>query len=330
MKPDSSAALPDPEATALHWRPAVAADVDAWTDLVRRIAAVEQPAWHEQRADIEQVFSSARNDPRLNTVLGFDDGGTLRAFGRVTKNPDGPKALAWGGVDPAWQRRGIGSAVLAWQQRRARERFAEDATPDPLLRVHGEERNSAQQALFASAGFSVVRYFNEMRRPLDGRVPDVPLEPGLDLVPYSPEFSEAVRAAHNDAFRDHWGSEPRDEEAWGFMVNHPHAKPEWSAVVLDARSGDVAGYQLASYDPAAASQHGRREGYTELLGVRRAWRGRRIAPALLADAMRRFRADGMDYAALDVDTENPSGALGLYQRLGYAAVHRSLAWDKAL
>ena len=33
--------------------------------------------------------------------------------------------------------------------------------------------------------------------------------------------------------------------------------------------------------------------------------------------MRRFAADGMDAACLGVDTENPSGALSLYERLGY-------------
>jgi ribosomal protein S18 acetylase RimI-like enzyme len=101
-------------------------------------------------------------------------------------------------------------------------------------------------------------------------------------------------------------------------------------VVLDSVTAEVAGYQLASHDPDIAVQRGFREGYTELLGVRRKYRGRGIARALLADAMRRFTAAGMDVASLDVDSENPSGALGLYTRLGYRAVNRTMAWDKAL
>jgi ribosomal protein S18 acetylase RimI-like enzyme len=72
------------------------------------------------------------------------------------------------------------------------------------------------------------------------------------------------------------------------------------------------------------------EGYTDLLGVRREFRGRGIARALLADAMRRFAAAGLDKASLDVDSENPSGALALYTKMGYVAVNRSLAWDKEL
>jgi len=101
-------------------------------------------------------------------------------------------------------------------------------------------------------------------------------------------------------------------------------------VVLDCASGIVAGYQLASHDPDSATSRGYSEGYTDLLGVRREYRGRGIAQALLADAMRRFAAAGMDRASLDVDSENPTGALALYEKMGYAAVNRSLAWDKEL
>lgn len=105
-----------------------------------------------------------------------------------------------------------------------------------------------------------------------------------------PHLSEAVRLAHNQAFADHWGSEPRDEESWRFTVNDPLARPDLSAVVLETGTGDVAGYQLASHDPESAATRGFSEGYTELLGVRREFRGRGIAQALLADAMRRFAA----------------------------------------
>jgi ribosomal protein S18 acetylase RimI-like enzyme len=46
--------------------------------------------------------------------------------------------------------------------------------------------------------------------------------------------------------------------------------------------------------------------------------------------MRRFAAAGLDKASLDVDSENPTGALALYTKMGYVAVNRSMAWDKEL
>jgi mycothiol synthase len=319
-----------PSCNGLAFRPIVPTDIDQWLGLIERIAAAEKPPWNDQRADLENVFASRKNDPAFNTVIGFDTGGTARAYGRVSKNAGGPKAIAEGGVDPQWQRRGVGTAVMAWQLAQARLRFSEEGMPGTRIRVHSEEDNAAQSALFQVFGFGVVRYFTSMLRPLDGELPEIAPAPEIEIVSFSPELTEPARLAHNEAFADHWGSEPRDQEAWGFMLGHPLSRTDWNTLALERSSGEVVGYQLASYDPQVLEREGRQEGYTELLGVRRKWRGKKVAAALLADAMQRFRAAGMDYAGLDVDTENPTGALGLYERMGYRATHRSLAWDLLL
>lgn len=325
----------------LEWRPAGPGDVAAWAELIARTAAAERPVWFERRAELEQILASKNNPAAENTILGLDSQGAARAYARITKNRDGDKAVGFGCVDPQWQGSGIGTGLLGWAEQRTRERFAEDAAltasgrpgtpgPVPRLRLYMEQQHGHQAALFERAGYTVVRYFNEMHRPLSLPLPRTVLSPGLSLVTFGPELHEPVRLAHNSAFQDHWGSEPRDEEAWGFVVDDPLARPDLSGVVLEVSTGTVAGYQLASHDAGAAVVRGFREGYTELLGVRREFRGRGIAQALLADAMCRFVAAGMDTASLDVDSENPSGALGLYLKMGYAAVNRSMAWDKEL
>ncbi|WP_115789946.1 GNAT family N-acetyltransferase [Arthrobacter silvisoli] len=330
--------LPDPQATGLRWRAAGTADIEAWAALIARTAAVEQPVWYEKAADLDHVLQSSKNDPAVDTLLGFDTDGVARAYGRVDKNPDGGKAFGFACVDPAWQHRGIGTAILAWQEGRTRRRFADDAgqhgtaeePPVPRLRLFMEEKMLHQSALFEARGFDVVRWYNEMHRPLDGSLPDVSLAPGLELLTLEPGLHEGARLAHNDAFRDHWGSEPRDEEAWRFIMEGPLHREDLSTVVRDTASGEIAGYQIALFDPDAAAARGYKEGYTELLGVRRQYRGRGVASSLLADAMHRFVAAGMDVASLDVDSENPTGALALYVKMGYAAVNRSMAWDKVL
>jgi ribosomal protein S18 acetylase RimI-like enzyme len=324
----------------LHWRSAGPADLDAWAELIARTAAAEQPVWFERRADLEQIMESKNNPVGPNTVLGLDSGGVPRAYARLTKNKDGAKAHGFCAVDPKWQRRGVGSALLSWLEARTRQRFAEDsgahvagaggAGPVPRLRIFIEQKQQHQCALLEESGYEVVRYYNEMHRPLSAPLPEAPLDHGLKLVPMEPGLSEAVRLAHNQVFADHWGSEPRDEESWGFVVNDPLARPDLSAVVLASSTGKVVGYQLASHDPETAVARGFTEGYTDLLGVRREFRGRGVAQALLADAMRRFAAAGMDKASLDVDSENPTGAMALYRKMGYAPVNTSLAWDKVL
>ena len=51
-------------------------------------------------------------------------------------------------------------------------------------------------------------------------------------------------------------------------------------------------------------------------------RGKGLATALLGHAMHAYRNAGYDEAALDVDSENPSGALGVYRRAGFAVESR--------
>ena len=75
-------------------------------------------------------------------------------------------------------------------------------------------------------------------------------------------------------------------------------------------------------------RHGQREGWIQDLGVRRAWRKRGVASALLCQSMRAFKAAGLDYAMLGVDTENPTCALRLYERLGFAQVKRFINFEK--
>ncbi len=327
-----SAAPPLPE--ILQWRPLAHADIDAWLALSRRIAEVDEPDWVEQRADLEQALHASKNDSRRDTVAGFDDDGVPRAFGRLSMNPGSCLVHGAGGVDPVWRRRGVGRAVFAWQAWRAGERLHETGRATGTLRNYVEERNGSHLGLLTASGSEIVRYFTEMTRPLDQPITDLPFPGELDLVSFDDDagrdIAELVRLAHNDAFRDHWGSEPRDRESWQFTISHPEFRSDWSLALLDPDSNEVVAYQLASYDPESERLLGHSEGYTDLLGVRRSWRGRGLAASLLTEAMKRYRAAGMANAGLGVDTENPSGALGLYERMGYVPTQRSVVFDLPL
>jgi len=140
---------------------------------------------------------------------------------------------------------------------------------------------------------------------------------------------EATRAAHNDTFRDHWGATGLDRETWTTWVTGHHSfRADRSFLVLDA--GEIAGYALNSLHPADWPGLGFREGWTHQLGVRRRWRGRGVAKALLHATMRAFAADHLDFAALDVDADNPTGALALYEGVGYRRDRCRVAWAHPL
>ena len=56
------------------------------------------------------------------------------------------------------------------------------------------------------------------------------------------------------------------------------------------------------------------------MSVRRPWRRRGLARALVAESLRALRDAGMTSAVLGVDADNPTGALGVYEDNGF--VHR--------
>ncbi|MCF4121991.1 GNAT family N-acetyltransferase [Antribacter sp. KLBMP9083] len=352
QRAQAPATLPVPEAGGLTWRPATSADAPAMLDLQNTMFEADRAPYRYTLAEVQDWFGAPWRDPATDSLLGLDADGVPRAFATVDSFPGDTRTVRSfldGGVHPARRGEGIGREVLAWSLARARQKLAASGKdlPARILVYAEDDAPQAAHRLYERAGFRPVRYFSELRRDLAAPIPELELDGSLRLVPWSAELDDAARLAHNDSFRDHWGSEPRTPEAW--VHGRSEFAPEWSFLVVDEapdvaglladpetdpetaaalRAGAplVVGHQLAGRYSEDWPVHGYTFGYTELLGARRAYRGRRIAVALLARAMRAFAADGMQYANLDVDTENPSGAHGLYASLGYEKVHGNRAY----
>jgi GNAT superfamily N-acetyltransferase len=91
---------------------------------------------------------------------------------------------------------------------------------------------------------------------------------------------------------------------------------------FQAVDGDeVVGYALNAFFPDDEEVTGRRDGWVESLGVRRPWRGRGVASALLEHSFNAFLYAGMTHSMLGVDTENPTGAFRVYENVGYEPLH---------
>jgi ribosomal protein S18 acetylase RimI-like enzyme len=46
--------------------------------------------------------------------------------------------------------------------------------------------------------------------------------------------------------------------------------------------------------------------------------------------MQVFRHDELDYALLGVDADSPTGAMSMYERLGFTALRQSIAYVKQI
>lgn len=314
-----------------EWRPATLADVDAVTSATKAMDAVDHPDWTTPREDIEDDFDSDHLSLAVDSLLALNADGEVLAWGLVDVNPDlGERAQAYlsGGVVPRLRGRGIGQVLLQWQIARATQRFAglEAAVP-AWVRLGVDERNPAGVALARSLGMRVERYFTTMERDLrvetSSAVEPVRAPPGVRLVRYTPDRAEEARLARNDAFRDHWGSLPTPPQRWQQFVAGELFRADLSWLALD-EDGEVLGFALVTANEEDWELQGYTSSYLGILGVVREARRRGIAPALMAAYLTATKEAGLDAAILDVDTANPTGALGLYERAGFVATNRSL------
>jgi ribosomal protein S18 acetylase RimI-like enzyme len=92
----------------------------------------------------------------------------------------------------------------------------------------------------------------------------------------------------------------------------------------------VAGQVLTYIDAAENTEYHRKRGHTEFISVRRPWRRRGLARALIARSLRVQKELGMTQSALGVDTQNLHGALRLYESMGFEVVKQSATYRKPL
>ena len=320
-----TAPLPD---AGLRWRGATAADVDLVLALYRSADGVDHPHYRSTREEIEDDLTSSWVDAERDCLLGFD-GDELVAQAAASLSPTrepAARVFLWGVVRPDHRGRGVGRQLLAWQRARALQHLAtvDDAVPGWIWSMV-DDTASATRRLFEAAGFPVARWFQELRLRFDGPPPEAALPPGLAFAPWDAADREELRGVKNAVFADHWGSQANTEEQWARRVSAPVVRPDLSLLARTAE-GEVAGFVLAEVDEGDWPGTGFSFTYLPLVGVTRAWRGRGVARAMLAEVLRRARDAGLEGAVLGVDSENPSGATRLYASVGFEPATGSVAF----
>ncbi len=305
----------------IDWRPPTHDDRAEWATLLAAIEAVDKRFEVYGPEDLDDEWDSVWSDPEHNAIFGWL-GSELVAFGWLRVMVGGHnqhKIECWGGVRPDHRRRGIGTELLTWQLERARKIVPTlDAALPTRIDMDGLAGHHGAIALAERFGFEKRRVFLDLERPLADELPDVQLPDGVELRPWDPALDEAVRLAHNEAFADHWSSEPRTPEMWAqWVTGHRGFRTDLSFVCL--ADDDIVAYLLAATYPADWEGTGQREGWVQTLGVRRPWRGQGLARALLARSIEAMRAapDELEVAILGVDYKNPTGAVRLYEGMGF-------------
>ncbi|MEQ8468744.1 GNAT family N-acetyltransferase [Coleofasciculus sp. E1-EBD-02] len=93
--------------------------------------------------------------------------------------------------------------------------------------------------------------------------------------------------------------------------------------------GTYAAFCYCRVNPEENQRNGRCEGEIAVLGTRRGFRQQGLGRVMLLAGMQQLKAAGMETAKLGVDAKNLSGALRLYESVGFSTVktHISLVKD---
>ena len=273
----------------------------------------------------------AEFDPRRDILFAvLDDRPVGWVYGRVKRLAEGLSAhMIDGGVLPRWRRHGIGGALQQWVEEHLRE-IAERPQTGGLrvFRSFAAETEAGTIALLYAAGYDPIRYHFEMIRPLAEPIPDLPLPAGLEVRPVMPEQYRQVFAALDEAFHDLWSHSEWTENDYQRWTNSSSFQPQLWQV---AWAGDeVAGLVLNFIDNEYNQAFKRRRGWTDPIGIRRPWRRRGLARALIARSLCLLQEQGMAEAGLGVDAQNPNGALRLYESLGFRAVKQFTTFEKPM
>ena len=272
-----------------------------------------------------------------------------RVTGRPSRMVEGDVRDWWQSVDLAsdsWLLTSPGSqgAVgVAWMERQGEELaigFPIAARPDALpVLVDLVQRRAEELGLvrlhiatlvpdppavevLTARGYREVRRFFEMAIELAAAPPAVALPEGFTLHVATPDDGPAFHATIDEAFQDHWEHHGRPfDEWWQQRTSDPDFDISWWFTLREGEETVAAIRNIPARNGGV---------YVATLGVRRSWRGRGLAKALLLHTFARAHEAGSPRITLGVDATSPTGATALYRSVGMTTELESAVWEKQL
>ena len=289
---DADLRLPD----GLTSRGATREDVDAITELIAACELDLDGVAEIDPGDAEMAFGRAGYDPGRDCVLVLE-GDELVGWAEVHKE------RAEADVHPNHRGRGIGEALLAWTESRARQ------TGQAVVMQTVTEANLAAAELFRRNGYGPTETAWLLQIRFDEGPPPAPAPPeGITIRPFERGIDEpAVYRVVEDAFNEWRGRTPQSFEEWvNHFPSHPSFAPGLSPLAFDG--DELVGATVYLDYPDSD------EGWVQQLATRATHRHRGIARALLHHAFGTAYASGKP--ACGLSTNSNTGALSLYEKVG--------------
>lgn len=278
--------------------------------VARLITACQAADGDEPDASEEEVRRDWEGiDLGEDAVMVLTPDGSLAAYADVV-NRRYVQVSVYGYVDPRLRGCGLGTWLVRWGEAWIWDRM-HLAPPGARVAVQHYIRaaNAAARHLVEELGYRPVRVIWVMGITLD-HPPQAPEWPaGIEVRAFVPGQDErATFDAVEEAFRDTWDRPPGTFDRWLAMTQSEREDPDLWLLAVESGRGDIVGTCLGQVLAG--------KGWVGAVGVRRPWRGRGIALALLRHSFRVFYRRGVREVGLSVDSESQTGAPRLYRRAG--------------
>ena len=321
------------EITIRNYRPD---DLPALVALINEADAIDKLERATTLEEMEHEMAFPTDSPETDCFLAFEGdrlvGYTNMYVPKGDAKVDTETAIwCWGVVHPQWRRHGLGRRLLEMAYDRATEYLPEIEVPRVKFGSNTRDVEEDRKALYESLGMKPVRYSVNLARPINGDVPPLVVPDGYRMRTIDPERdAETAWRVDNTAFRDHWGHSESKLEYFLHWLKQPHFRPELWYLAEELASGEVVGLGLSTIDPDWIARTGRQEGYVDTLAVLREHRQQGLGTALLVQSLHALRQAGMEGAHLHADSENLTGAMRLYERVGFEVRKRYVVYQKVM
>jgi len=312
-------------------RPARQDDVEAAVDLFNACSRHMFGRDHSSASHVRTEWGTPGFDLASDTQLVFHED-QLVAYAEFW-NLTAPyvRPWFWGRVHPEHRGQGIGGALVDWAEERAQRSLSlAPADAQVMLGQSVEEEDREAQALLIGRGYAVSRRFFRMKTLFNGAIPEPTWPEGVTVRTFDPDRDlEPVVQVVDDAFHDHWGHvEGPLEQRLALWRQWIATDPEFDPNLwfLAVEGDEIVGVSLCR----RADFEDPNQGSVGTLGVRKPWRRRGIAFALLHHSFRELRKRGRIGAVLGVDATSLTGADRLYARAGMWPERTVLTLEKVL
>lgn len=306
-------------------------DLSAIADLINTCEAVDRLDEGTSISELQQKFNAPSFDKARDISLWEDANGKLIGFARLWISEPGEVTDGWLSfrVHPDARGGNMEAAAIAWGEVRLRE-VEKQRGKRVKLRSSARADECDRISVLTRCSFKADRYFFRMARSLSEPLPEPQFPEGFLLRQVSCEQdAETWVEMFNQSFIDHWNHHDLTVEEFNYYSAKPDYRNDLDLISV-TDDGTFVAFCYCEISQEENDRTGRNEGWIGVLGTRRGFRKIGLGRAMLLAGLHRLKAAGVATAILGVDAENPSGALQLYESVGFHNIRDSISYVKDL